>query len=191
LTRPGFRAADLASFNQPPTIVSVLWPRAAEPSRQPARRPHMVPTLRRKETAMRRLALTFAALAMAAAAVPATAEEKEKDVNKAATRYFEMRTYHAAPGKIDALNTRFKDHTNKLFKKHGMDIIGFWTDEKQPDVLIYILAYPSKEARAKSWDAFRKDPDWIKAKEASEKDGKLVDKVEETFLNPTDYSPIK
>ena len=140
---------------------------------------------------MRRLALTFAALAMAAAAVPATAEEKEKDVKKAATRYFEMRTYHAAPGKIDALNTRFKDHTNKLFKKHGMDIIGFWTDAKRPDVLIYILAYPSKEARDKSWDAFRKDPDWIKAKDASEKDGKLVDKVEETFLNPTDYSPIK
>jgi hypothetical protein len=140
---------------------------------------------------MRRLALTFAALAMAAAAVPATAEEKEKDVKKAATRYFEMRTYHAAPGKMDALNTRFKEHTNKLFKKHGMDIIGFWIDEKRPDVLIYILAYPSKDARDKSWDAFRKDPDWIKAKEASEKDGKLVEKVEETFLNPTDYSPIK
>ncbi|HKI38386.1 MAG TPA: NIPSNAP family protein [Gemmataceae bacterium] len=123
-------------------------------------------------------------------ALPAAAE-KEKDVKKAETRYFEMRTYTAAEGKIDALNTRFREHTNKLFKKHGMDIIGFWIDEKRPDVLIYILAYPSKEARDKSWKAFVEDPDWKKAKEESEKDGKLVDKVEQTFLNPTDYSPIK
>jgi len=121
----------------------------------------------------------------------ASAAEKEKDVNKGDTRYFELRTYYAAPGKLDALNARFRDHTNKLFKKHGMDIIGFWTDAKKPDVLVYILAYPSKEAREKSWKAFREDPDWIKAKEASEKDGKLVDKVEERYLNPTDYSPIK
>ena len=72
-----------------------------------------------------------------------------------------------------------------------MTLIGFWTDAKKPDVLVYMLAYPSKEARDKSWDAFQEDPDWIKAKEASEKDGKLVEKVEETYLNPTDYSPIK
>ena len=129
-------------------------------------------------------------LGLAGVPALAAAAEKEKDV-KTETRYFEMRTYHAAEGKMDALNKRFREHTNALFKKHGMDIIGFWTDAKRPDVLIYILAYPSKEARDKSWDAFRKDPDWIKAKDASEKDGKLVDKVEETFLNPTDYSPIK
>jgi hypothetical protein len=121
----------------------------------------------------------------------ATAAEKEKDVKKADTRYFEMRTYHAAPGKIDALNARFRDHTTKLFKKHGMDNIGYWIDEKRPDVLVYILAYPSKEAREKSWKAFQEDPDWIAAKKESEKDGKLVDKVEQVFLNPTDYSPIK
>jgi hypothetical protein len=130
-------------------------------------------------------------LAVLGLALTAAAAEKEKDVKKADARYFEMRTYHAAEGKIDALNARFRDHTNKLFKKHGMDIIGFWTDEKRPDVLVYILAYPSKEARDKSWKAFQEDPDWIKAKKESEKDGKLVDKVEQTFLNPTDYSPIK
>jgi hypothetical protein len=138
---------------------------------------------------MKKLWCILAGLALAG--LPAAAAEKEKDVKKAETRYFEMRTYHAAPGKIDALNARFRDHTNTLFKKHGMSIIGFWTEEKRPDVLVYILAYPSKEAREKSWDAFRKDPDWVKAKEASEKDGKLVDKVEEVFLNPTDYSPIR
>jgi len=138
---------------------------------------------------MRNLLLTFAILVTVAAA--GEAADKEKDVKKTDTRYFEMRIYHAAPGKIDALNTRFKDHTNKIFKKHDMDMIGYWIDTKRPDVLIYILAYPSKEARDKSWEAFRKDPEWIKAKEESEKDGKLVDKVEEIFLTPTDYSPIK
>ncbi len=138
---------------------------------------------------MRTLLLTLSVLVTAA--LPAAAEEKEKDVKKGDTRYFEMRTYHAAPGKIDALNTRFRDHTNKLFKKHGMDIIGFWIDTKKPDVLIYILAYPSKEARDTSWKAFQADPEWDKAKKASEKDGKLVDKVEQVFLTPTDYSPIK
>jgi hypothetical protein len=56
---------------------------------------------------------------------------------------------------------------------------------------VYILAYPSKEAREKSWKAFVDDPDWKAAKEASEKDGKLVDKVDQVFLNPTDYSPLK
>jgi hypothetical protein len=126
-----------------------------------------------------------------AAALTVTAGEKEKDVKKADTRYFELRTYHAAAGKMDALNARFRDHTNKLFKKHGMEIIAFWTDVNKPDDLVYILAYPGKEAREKSWKAFREDPDWIKAKEESEKGGKLVEKVEEKFLTPTDYSPIK
>jgi hypothetical protein len=119
------------------------------------------------------------------------AEDKEKAVKKADTRVFELRTYYAAQGKMDALNARFREHTNALFKKHGMEIIGFWTDEKRPDVLIYILAFPGKEAAEKSWKEFREDPDWIKAKEESEKDGKLVDKVESVFMNPTDYSPIK
>ncbi len=140
---------------------------------------------------MKSLLSMLTLLLLAGFVLPAAAAEKEKDVNKGDTRYFELRTYHAAEGKIDALNARFKNHTNKLFKKHGMDIIGFWTDAKKPDVLVYMLAYPSKEARDKSWKAFVEDPDWIKAKEASEKDGKLVDKVEQTFLNPTDYSPIK
>ena len=112
---------------------------------------------------------------------------------KTETRVFELRTYHAAEGKMDALNARFRDHTNALFKKHGMEIIGFWqpTDPKKADQLIYILAFPSREAADKSWAAFREDPDWIKAKDASEKDGKLVNRVESVFMNPTDYSPIK
>ena len=110
------------------------------------------------------------------------------------TRVFELRTYHAAPGKMDALNARFRDHTCELFKKHGMTIIGFWipNDAKDADkTLVYLLAFPSREAADRSWKAFMNDPEWTKAKEASEKEGKLVDKIERVFLNPTDYSPMK
>ena len=113
---------------------------------------------------------------------------------KVDTRVFEMRTYYAHPGKMKALHARFRDHTNKLFVKHGMTLIGYWSpiDPKQADEkMVYILAYPSKEAADKSWADFRKDPDWNAARTASEKDGPLVKKVDSVFLNPTDYSPIK
>jgi hypothetical protein len=109
-------------------------------------------------------------------------------------RVFEMRTYYAASGKMNALHARFRDHTCKLFEKHGMTLIGFWspTDPKEAEEkMIYILAFPSREAADKSWKAFVDDPVWKAAKDASEKDGKLVEKVERVFLNPTDYSPIK
>src|SRR4051812_31412392 len=114
--------------------------------------------------------------------------------DKPQNRLFELRTYTANEGKFDALQARFRDHTCKLFEKHGMTIIGFWSPSDATEAetkLVYILAYPSKEAADKSWKAFRADPDWNTTREASEKDGKLVDKVESVFLNPTDYSPIK
>jgi hypothetical protein len=115
-------------------------------------------------------------------------------VAAAPARVFEMRTYYANPGKMEAMHARFKDHTCKLFEKHGMQLIGFWspTDEKQAEeVMIYILAYPSKEAADKSWKAFREDPAWIKAKEESEKNGGLVKKVESVWLKGTPYSALK
>jgi len=109
-------------------------------------------------------------------------------------RVFELRKYYAMPGKLDALNARFRDHTNRIFAKHGMQIIGFWVPTNGPDAnkaLIYILAFPSADAQAKSWADFQKDPEWVKAKADSEKDGKLVDHVDSTLMAPTDYSPIK
>lgn len=117
--------------------------------------------------------------------------DKEKKMDD---RVFEMRTYYAAPGKMKALHARFRDHTCKLFKKHGMTLIGFWSpiDAKEADrKMVYVLAYPSKDAADKAWKAFREDPDWITVKSASEKDGTLVEKVESVYLNPTDYSPLK
>jgi hypothetical protein len=112
----------------------------------------------------------------------------------ASGRVFELRTYYPAPGKMKALHDRFRDHTNKLFEKHGMTIIGFWVplDAREAEgKLVYLLAFPSKDAAAKSWEDFRKDPEWNKARTASEVNGKLVDRVESHFLKATDYSPIK
>jgi NIPSNAP len=140
-----------------------------------------------------RTALVVLGLAALAAAVVVAARADRGD-KKVDTRFFELRVYHVAPGKMEALQARFRDHTNKLFEKHGMTIIGFWTPDKPEEAdktLYYILAYPSKDAREKSWKAFREDPDWVAAKTASETDGPLVQKVEEIYLNPTEFSPIK
>ncbi|HLX64136.1 MAG TPA: NIPSNAP family protein [Planctomycetota bacterium] len=105
-------------------------------------------------------------------------------------RCFELRVYHAAEGKLDALNARFRDHTLKIFEKHGMTSIGYWMPLDNPDhLLYYILAFPNRDAATASWKAFRDDPDWKAAAAASEKDGKLVTKVDSTFLHCTDFSP--
>lgn len=111
-----------------------------------------------------------------------------------AERLFEMRTYITHDGRLDALNARFRDHTNKLFVKHGMELVGYWVPTTEPDsknTLVYILAYPSQEARDASWKAFLADEAWKQAKAASEADGPIVKKVISQFLKPTDYSPIK
>jgi hypothetical protein len=108
-------------------------------------------------------------------------------------RAFELRTYTTADGKLDALNTRFREHTIALFEKHGMQVIGFWTPtgDGAANTLVYLLAYPSAEAREQSWKAFIDDPEWKKVYAESEKDGKIVTKVESRMLAPTDYSPMK
>lgn len=112
---------------------------------------------------------------------------------KQGNRFFEMRTYTTHPGKLDDLHKRFRDHTNRIFQKHGMELVGYWTptEEGKDDTLVYLLAYKSKAARDKAWVAFRKDPDWQKAFKASRKDGPIVKKVVSRFLTPTDYSLIK
>jgi len=106
------------------------------------------------------------------------------------TRVFEMRTYYAAPGKLDDLHARFRDHTVALFEKHGIANIGYWVPIDNTDnKLIYVLAYPSREARETMWKEFGADEDWKKARAASEANGKLVAKVEAVFLSATDFSP--
>jgi hypothetical protein len=107
---------------------------------------------------------------------------------------YELRTYVAAPGKLGDLNARFRNHTTKIFEKHGMKNVVYGVPMDAPansNTLIYLLQHDSREAAKASWDKFRQDPDWTKARTESEKNGKLTDKVESIFLEPTDYSPMK
>lgn len=110
-------------------------------------------------------------------------------------RVFELRTYTASPGKLDALNARFRDHTIALFKKHGMEVVGFWEPlDKEAgagEKLVYILAHPSRADAEASWKAFHDDPEWIKVKADSERGGAITTRIESVFLAGTDYSPLK
>ena len=101
---------------------------------------------------------------------------------------FELRIYVANPGKISALLSRFRDHTDKLFAKHGMESLGYWISEKEPNTLIYVLNH--KGDSDLNWKAFIEDPDWISARNASEIDGPLVASIESHFMSPTDFSKI-
>src|SRR3954454_17552944 len=106
-------------------------------------------------------------------------------------RGFELRTYHAYPGKLDPLLARFREHTIGIFNEHGMRSVGYWLPTDEPlkgKTLIYMLAFPSREAATKSWAEFRNDPQWKKVATASEANGKLVEKVDSVFLEPTDFS---
>ena len=103
---------------------------------------------------------------------------------------FELRTYHANPEKLDELHARFRNHTMGLFEKHGMTNIVYWVpEENEQNLLIYLLGYPDQNAREASWKSFRDDPEWKEVYASSTMNGKLVGKVESTFLTPTDYSP--
>jgi len=107
---------------------------------------------------------------------------------------YELRTYTAAEGKLANVNARFRDHTKRIFEKHNIKSIGYWTPLEGPTAettLIYLLEHPSREDARKNWAAFSADPDWQKAKAESETAGRIVAKAESVFLNPTDYSPIK
>lgn len=107
---------------------------------------------------------------------------------------FEMRIYTAAEGKLPDLLARFRNHTNHLFVKHGMKLIGYWTPtegDEAGNTLVYILAHDSRAAAKKSWAAFVADPAWKKAAAESRKDGRLVAGIENQWLKATDFSPLQ
>jgi hypothetical protein len=109
-------------------------------------------------------------------------------------RIFELRTYQAAPGKLDALHARFRDHTSALFKRHGLEVVGFWVHgDAQADgdgTLVYLLAFDNQADADAAWEAFRTDPEWIQARAESEVDGILTAGVQSVFMAATDYSPL-
>ena len=104
---------------------------------------------------------------------------------------YELRVYTAAEGKLEDLLKRFREHTRKLFERHGMKNVAYWTatdEPKKANTLVYILKYPSREAATASWKAFQDDPEWQQVRNKSEENGKLVEKVDSTFLVLTDFS---
>jgi len=109
-----------------------------------------------------------------------------------ATRVFELRTYTSNEGKLNDLLNRFRDHTVRIFARHNMVSIGYWIPKGMPNSLIYILAHPSREAATQNWDAFRKDPEWVTARTASEANGPILAKpAQSVFMDPTAFSAIK
>jgi NIPSNAP len=109
-------------------------------------------------------------------------------------RVFELRTYTAPDGKLEDLHKRFRDHTMRIFTKHGMTNIVYFRPQDAPlsqNTLIYLISHSSREAAKANWAAFQKDPEWQKVASESQKDGKIVAKVESVFLDATDYSPMK
>ncbi|HTA45168.1 MAG TPA: NIPSNAP family protein [Bryobacteraceae bacterium] len=111
---------------------------------------------------------------------------------QAPNHVYELRVYHANPGKLDAVNARFRDHTDEIFKKHGIKSIGYFMPEDQKlNEFIYVVDHKSKEDADKNWKAFQADPEWIKVRDASEANGKLVDHVDSTYMDPTTYSKMK
>jgi len=130
----------------------------------------------------------------AATLLPASlwAAARQANSSQGTAGVFELRIYHAAPGKLAELESRFRDHTIKIFDRHGMKSVAYWTPMDEPDksnTLIYILQHPSREAAAANWKSFQDDAEWKSVKEKSEANGKLVEKVDSTFLVLTDFSP--
>ena len=109
-------------------------------------------------------------------------------------RAFELRTYTTHPGRLEELHSRFSDHTVSLFERHGMTNIGYFQPSDLPlaaNTLVYLLAHDSRETAEASWDAFRKDPEWLSAAEESRRNGRLIQNVDSVFLEATHYSMMK
>ncbi len=128
----------------------------------------------------------------AAAVVPLVAGSGAEAQSAAGGPVYELRIYHANEGKLDALLARFRDHTVAIFNRHGLKSVAYWTPTDEPlkgKTLIYILKHPSREAAAANWKSFHDDPEWVKVSTESEMNGKLVEKVDSTYMTLTDFSP--
>ena len=113
---------------------------------------------------------------------------------QAEKRVFELRTYTAPDGKLGELQARFRNHTLRIFEKHGMKSVGYWTPQDAPlshNTLIYVLAHASRDTAKKSWADFAADPEWQKVSTESQVNGRIVSTVESVFMDPTDFSPVK
>lgn len=137
---------------------------------------------------MKRVALGVLVATAALLSAPSETESQGLDA-----QVYELRVYTTNPGLLKHLHDRFANHTNRLFVKHGMRLIGYWVPADEEDKLIYVLAFPSLEARERAWQAFRDDPEWHEVRDASHEaaGGVIVAQVDSTVMFPTDYSPIR
>jgi hypothetical protein len=111
----------------------------------------------------------------------------------ASDRVFELRIYHAVPGKVPALESRFRNTASKLLAKHDLDAVGYWVPEDAPafnNTFVYVLAHPSREAAKRNWDAMRNDPGFLEMMKSEEAE-KLVEKIDSAYMRPTDFSAMK
>jgi hypothetical protein len=109
-------------------------------------------------------------------------------------KVFELRTYTATPGNLDNLHARFRDHTTRIFRKHGMEVVGYWSptsEEEREDTLVYLLAHDNQDAANASWQAFIADSEWATVAEESNRNGQILGGIEAKFMVATDYSPMK
>ena len=140
----------------------------------------------------RTLIQSISAAALLPTAGLLAADEKEPDAAAQRDSVFELRVYHCYEGRLPDLLRRFREHTTKIFERHGMKNIAYWTPMDEPqksNTLVYILEHPSREAATANWKAFSADPEWQSVQKASEANGKIVEKVDSTFLVLTDFSP--
>jgi hypothetical protein len=137
---------------------------------------------------------TFAVVVFSAGFVLGHVFDGGTTANAQSGKVFELRTYTAPEGKLPNLLARFRDHTLRIFERHGMTNVGYWVPQDSPaaeNTLIYILSHDSREAAAKSWDAFRADAEWQRIAEESQVDGRIVAGVEAVFMDATDFSPMQ
>ena len=110
---------------------------------------------------------------------------------QSAAHIYELRTYTSHEGRLGDVVNRFRDHTMRIFEKHGMVSVGYWIPKETPNTLIYVLSHPNREAATRNWDEFRNDPEWKTARAASEANGPIVLKTQSVFMEPTAFSPLK
>jgi hypothetical protein len=140
----------------------------------------------------RTLLQSLPAAAFFPAAAWLTSNQEKAGSGQSATLVYELRIYHTYEGKLDDLLRRFREHTTKLFEKHGIKNVAYWTPTEEPlkgKTLVYILEHPSRDAATANWKAFGDDPEWRSVRDKSEANGKIVEKVDSTFLVLTDFSP--
>lgn len=138
--------------------------------------------------------LVVAMLAFAAGSFVTSRLQAPASVSADSNRVYELRVYHANPGKLGDIVKRFKDDTRPEFDKHGITSVGYWTPQDAPakdNTLIYIVSHPSREAATKNWKEFGGSPEWKAIVARTEANGKLIDHIDSTFMDPTDYSKLK